>query len=482
MVLISSLVRQRLADGQFVAERQTREHPLGMFKLAIRLESAVFTNRLDILLQLIDALNSPTVGWAAITGTFGMGKTSLARALAECVPVEQTIWLETPVDVDQFGVHLAKAFHQPDVNLFEAIRAIQQPTLVVLNRAHHLLNAGNRWHLPEQHKPIIQALLQNPCCRVVWCGETLPPTDVTLPVQLPLEPLAKTAVKDLLQRVLTPYPESMHSRLIQLTQGHPWRVRLLWRVLKASQPVMMLNTLLSASGQMEERLLAAYLADCTPDELTLMALLTESPYPLSLAQLQHGLTAARPGCCLTAETAVEQSPLTPFVQRITPVQLAYNRATLSSVSLYQLAPLVSPWLKNQGLPWQDAQRGLTAIWEWGLEHPATAAHIGTRRLRKALQDGKLSMENPTANTEGTLILGDTLPILQRQLQVAIRQGHVSQQLELLEAMATCYQQQRQWQDATRVLQHTLSLAQITDQTQWVQRAKGHLQQLLAQPQ
>ena len=496
MALISNSIRQRLADGQFVAEREAREHPCGVFKFAIRLESAVFTNRLDALLQLIDALNNPSVNWASVNGSFGVGKTSLSRALAECVPVEQIIWLETPVDSDQFASHLAKAFHQPDVNLFEAIRHINQHTLVILNRAHLLLNAQGRWQLPDQHKPIIQALLHNGHCRVVWCGEQNPPADVPVPVKIVLGPLAKPDVKALLQRVLAPYPDGMHSRLLQLTQGHPWRVRLLWRVLKSSQPVTLLNTLLASSGLLEERLLANYSANWSPDVQTLLCLLAASDYPLSQAQLQHGLKAAYPGSLLDLPALIEQSELTPFIQRATPVQLAFNRQALPGLALYQLVPLAAMWLKQQALPWTDGQRGLKAIWELGLEHPSTASHIGIRRLRKALQDCDVldsktdpksdpksdNKSDPKLEKGGTLILGDTLPQLQRQLQLAISQGLVSQQLELLEAMAMTYQHQHQWQDATRLLQHTLSLAQITENAQWASRAKDRLQQLIAQNQ
>jgi hypothetical protein len=484
MALINSNIRQRLVDGQFVAEREAREHPCGVFKFAIRLESAVFTNRLDALLQLIDALNTPSVNWASVTGPFGVGKTSLSRALAECVPVENIIWLETPVDVEQFAAHLAKAFHQPDVNLFEAIRHVNQHTLVVLNRAHLLLTTQGRWQLPDQHRPIVQALLQNGHCRVVWSGEQEPPADVPIPVKIPLGALAKLDVKALLQRVLAPYPEGMHNRLLQLTQGHPWRVRLLWRVLKSSQPVTLLNTLLATSGQLEERLLATHAAHWSPDVQTLLCLLAASDYPLSLAQLQHGLKAAYPGSLLDLATQIEQSELTPFIQRVTPVQLAHNRQALAGLALYQLVPQATAWLKQQPLPWAQGQRGLKAIWQLGLEHPSTATHIGIRRLRKALQDcdvhGAASLHK--TDTGGTLVMGDTLPQLQKQLQVAISQGLVSQQLELLEAMAMTFQHQHQWQDATRVLQHTLSLAQITENPQWALRAKERLHQLIAQEQ
>jgi hypothetical protein len=490
--LFSPTVRQRLQNGQFVANRQQRNHPLGLFKTCIRLETAIFTNRLPQLLQALDALNDPTVGWLAIVGQSGLGKTSLARALSECVNLEQVVWLETPVDAEQFATHLCRAFRQPDLNVFDAITAIQQPTLIIINRAHHLLTASGRWQYAEQHTAVLQALLANPCCRVVWVGQQSPYTiGLPTPKPLALPPLSKKDVRQLLHRVLpVTLSATDHNQLVGLTQGHPWRVRLLWRVLKegantanTALPSPLIQSVLATDNNtpLEQAVLAAVCPQWTDTAWALLSVLAHSPYPLTVQQLQLALASAFPGCGQSLLPLLEQSSLTPFIPRLIPVQMAHHHSQLPAITQYQLAGLALPWVVAQP-QYQPvaALKGLMAVWQHALQQPSTCPHLGQRWVRKTLHQLQQAQQQPAKQVVPSQTATPQLATLQNALQQAITQGHVVKQLELLAQLAHAHMGLHNPLAAKQTWHHAASLAGLMHQPDWQAKVAEGLASMTAE--
>jgi hypothetical protein len=514
-VLISQNVKNRLAAGQFVCDRTQREHPQGFFKQYVRLEQAVFTNRLTDLLQVIDWLNDPNIPWVSVTGAFGAGKTSFARALAECLPIEQLIWLDTPYDADQFSAHLARAFRQAGSSLFDSIKALSTPHLFIINQADNLLTPQGRLSIAE-HKTILDALLASPHARVLWLGEQPPPANsLPLSVQLALPPLKKADVTRLIQRVMANVAPHQQEGLIRLTHGHPWRVRLLWRWLKQQNqfsrktPVApSIAQLLQAEGSLEIRLLAQQADDWSAEVMAVLAMLSLSQHPLTRLQIHTGLKAVFPAMKVDLLNVLEQTGLIPFIPRTIPAQLGYGGVNADELALYRLAPPIRVWLKQQPLPWHDAQRALVALWQYTLEHPDTDHHMGTRWIRKTLLDlqqashsqdlqhqmvlGKMGtgQMGPSQMGKGQMGKGQMgkgqqadIEQIKAQLNLAIQNGMVLQQLEWLTWLAQAYQQHQQWAEATSTLHHCRSLAQLShghiggQATLWAENATTQLQQL-----
>jgi tetratricopeptide (TPR) repeat protein len=308
---ISDAVIERLRTGQFVpkrtpanvleveanTERRKTLSPLAICKRCIGYQSLVFKDRLPLVWQLVEGLNSPYTKLLLITGEPGSGKTSLLRSVAELMGggKEQLVWFE--ISAYSSTISISETLLRQLVAIVEAAnptpfvfyptgtqaesateatptegvkdrrkkdpiqlqssydrektfqrlnslfaRTVSQPILLVLDDIDPFVSTQERLEAPAL-KETFNFLLNQPNIKIAIASKRQPYADLKAPPQSILE-LHLTRFDDpTIQQILnrstakltgnTTY-EQLFETLLLASQGQPWLVQLLCQVVKQS--------------------------------------------------------------------------------------------------------------------------------------------------------------------------------------------------------------------------------------------------------
>jgi tetratricopeptide (TPR) repeat protein len=323
---ISDAVIERLRTGQFVpkrtaanvlevdanTERRKTLSPLAICKRCIGYQALVFKDRLPLVWQLVEGLNSPYTKLLLVTGEPGSGKTSLLRSVAELMGggKEQLVWFE--ISAYSSAISISETLLRQLVAIMEAsnpsplvffpvetnpthtdmetttkdgvkdrrkkdpiqlqssydrektfqrlqslfTRAAHQPILLVLDDIDPFVSTQERLEAPAL-KETFNFLLNQPNIKIAIASKRQPYADLKAPPQSILE-LHLTRFDDpTIQQILTRTTpklagnttyEQLFETLLLASQGQPWLVQLLCQVVKQSPEALPLLELTYQQG------------------------------------------------------------------------------------------------------------------------------------------------------------------------------------------------------------------------------------------
>ncbi len=351
-------VLQRLITGQFVPQRQqVKSYPLrdrrnrlsalNVLRKILRYEPLVFSTHTPRIIEAAKALNTPDCNVCLISGPNGRGKTAFARALTEMMAEPtQLLWFDVSrhtdyEDIIQFlveyltylcgllglGARLPKT--QNPIETLENLlgQASHIPFLVVLDNIEFLV-APNQTFRARQFRDALQFLLSFPNVKLMLMGQQLAPTELRLlsenPFTLTLPTLSveqsRMVLNALMPEVLG-VPEGLEAAST-FFQGEPYRLNLWARLRHSRSPETSSPPM---AGHPDAWLLGRVLERLSPEEKTVLHLLSFLRHGLSLSGIRHLIKAYDPNLATFDLLSPEHTPLRWLLKKVYPPQLVLSR-------------------------------------------------------------------------------------------------------------------------------------------------------------